>query len=300
MIQLNCTVKSRDEAAEWIRFWEDNFSQELDDALENVFAGEGAKIIALSGPTCSGKTTTAKKLIRRITSAGNIAVDISIDDFFFDRSDRNLVKDEAPDYDSVAAIDLDYLRHCIGKLERGERVLLPHYSFLDTARVGYHEYLPSERDIYVFEGIQAVYPEVTSMFSENYRSIFINVSEDVTFRGSILTRNEIRILRRLVRDYHFRNASPEFTFHLWETVRANEEANIFPNSGNCDVYINSMLPYEPFVIAPRARTLLEMVPADSRYRGQAEDLLRKLEAFDCPYFEETMIPANSVFREFIG
>ena len=120
------------------------------------------------------------------------------------------------------------------------------------------------------------------------------------FGDTVLGKNEVRLLRRTVRDYKFRGATPEFTLHLWEGVRANEEKNIFPNSGNCTLILDSFLPYEPFVLSRCAAPILEDVPRESRYRDEADALLSKLAAFDCPYFEERMIPKNSVFREFIG
>lgn len=300
MKELLCNIQNHTEAAQFIERCEQNLQRETAEALEKLFEGNKPRIIALSGPTCSGKTTTAEKLTGRITEAGHRTVLLSIDDFFFDRKDRNVVEDEAPDYDSVNAIDLDYLGKVTSRLLEGHETLLPSYSFLATARVGYNEYYPHPSDIYVYEGIQAVYPEVTRLFGNTYKSIFISVADDVMYKGVCLTKHEIRLLRRLVRDYRFRNASAEFTLHLWEGVRENEEKHIFPNALSCDVYINSFLPYEPFIIAPLAAQLLETVPADSRYRDEADELKHKLEVFDCPHFDDRMIPENSVFREFIG
>jgi len=295
----NLNINSESEAEEFVKQCEAQFSRDLDEAIEHVFDVEDVKIITLSGPTCSGKTTTATKLEERIDKSGKTAVMLSIDDFFFGRSDRNEVDGEAPDYDSVKAIDLEYLQSFTRDLLRGKTVYVPKFSFTEAERVGYEEYKPDPKDIYIYEGIQAVYPEVTSLFGGKYRSIYIRLDEDVEYRGVVLDRNELRFLRRIVRDYKFRNATAEFSFHLWQTVRSNEEKNIFPYAKS-DVYINSFLPYEPFIISHYATEVLSTVPMNSPYRDEADALIEKLKVFDNPYFKDSMVPDNSVFREFIG
>jgi len=300
MKKLQIHISNSSEAAHFVMECESAFNKQIDNALDRVFEKENIGIIALAGPTCSGKTTTAEKLKRRISAEGKNSVVMSIDDFFLDRGTKNRVDLEAPDYDSINAIDLPCLEKFVNGLNAGERVMIPKYSFTETRRVGYQEYIPDARDIYVFEGIQAVYPEITAMFKDGYRSIFICVNDSIEYKGVQLHKHEIRLLRRIVRDFKFRGATAEFSLHLWEGVRANEEKNIFPNSMACDVYINSFLEYEPFIIARHVIPLLESVPLNSQYRDEAEELLEKVRVFDCPYFEDRMIPEYSVFREFIG
>lgn len=297
-------INSREEAIALVNQSERTFSDALDRALEAVVHREtendGSRIITLSGPTCSGKTTTAKKLIRRITEAGYHAVVMSIDDFFLDRTRTNDIDGEMPDYDSVKAIDLEELGLCVAGLLAGKPTLIPHYDFVTGLRDSYTEYYPTKRDIFIFEGIQAVYPEVVAFLGDSYKSIFIHVDENVTAGDVSLTRHEIRLCRRIIRDFRFRNAHPEFTLFLWQNVRANEEASIYPNAVGCDVYINSFLPYEMFFLAKHGLPILETVPDDSPYRDEADALAAKLRPFVNPHFDDSMIPENSVFREFIG
>lgn len=300
MLELKDNINSKQEAEKFVGRCEKNFYAELYSTLHGVMNGDGVKLITLSGPTCSGKTTTAKILDEIITSRGKNTVVMSIDDFFLDRSSRNDVVSEAPDYDTIRAIDLDYFRYFMSRLLRDESVLVPEYNFTKTKRVGYNEYIPSPDDIYVFEGIQAVYPEITSLLGDEYKSIFISVEDGVSYKGVTLTKDELRLLRRIVRDYKFRGAMVEFTFHLWEGVRDNEEKNIFPNAKNCGFRIDSLLAYEPFIIEKYAAPLLREVPASSRYKKEARDLYDKISVFKNEYFSEEMIPQNSVFREFIG
>ncbi len=303
---INTTINTREEAQRLVTASEEVFADALEHALDNVIhkhidnGKEGAKIITLSGPTCSGKTTTANKLIRMITESGYHAVVMSIDDFFIDRARTNAIEGDVPDYDTVKAIDLAEFDLCVRGLMAGKPTLIPHYDFVTGKRDSYSEYYPTRRDIFIFEGIQAVYPEVVSLLGEDYKSIFIHVDESVSADGVTLDRSEIRLLRRLVRDFRFRNALPEFTLYLWQNVRANEEANIYPNAMDCDVTINSFLPYEPFLLAKNVLPLLDSIGADSPYRDEADALAEKLKPFVNPHFDESMLPENSVFREFIG
>lgn len=299
MKSIDVSLKTKNEAQNFVLQCEDIFSTELDNAVKFVASSDNSKVITLSGPTCSGKTTTAEKLTEHLTSNGKRVVVISIDDFFLDRDMRNSVEGEAPDYDTVKAIDLDYFAYFTDRLLKGKSVLIPKYDFSQTSRVGYHEYIPSDNDIYVFEGIQAVYPEISSLLG-NHQSLFISVQNDIEYNGNMIRKNDIRLLRRVVRDYLFRGATAEFSLHLWEGVRANEEENIFPNAIECSVKIDSCLSYEPFILSRYALPLLETVPSDSRYRFEAENLMKKIAVFSNENFEDCMIPRNSVFREFIG
>ena len=204
MKSIDLDVKTKDEARSFIGECEDVFGQEIDDAIKSLVSSNNTKIVTLSGPTCSGKTTTAKKLTEHIETKGRRAVVMSIDDFFIDRNNRNVVNDEAPDYDTVKAIDIDYFAHFTERLMKGESVLVPTYDFIKTARTGYNEYIPNENDIYVFEGIQAVYPEISSLLGR-HESIFICVNCGIRYHESFIDKNDIRLLRRIIRDHRFRD-----------------------------------------------------------------------------------------------
>lgn len=304
MKEICANIQSEKEARRLIETSEEVFTEilrrDVAALVGDHVAGGAVRMLTLSGPTCSGKTTTANHLIRQIENVGYHAVVLSIDDFFLDRGRSNSVEGERPDYDSVKAIDLPAFSQCMESLRAGRVTRLPHYSFRTGKRDYYTEYSPTKQDIYVIEGIQAVYPEVVRILDADYKSIFIHVAEDVRCGDVMLTRYEIRLLRRIVRDYQFRSAHPEFTLFMWESVRQNEERSIYPNAGRCDVTIDSFLPYELFFLAADALPLLAEVPETSAYYKEARRLMALLEPFLCPYFQKSMVPADSVFREFIG
>ena len=150
----------------------------------------------------------------------------------------------------------------------------------------------------LFEGIQAVYPEVTSLFENGFIGIFINVNEDVCINGTVFERDEIRLIRRLVRDRKFRGASADFTFYLWQNVRRNEDVSIFPNKNICQIQLDSFMGYELFLIKPYIQETLNEVTPDSKYYDLAVALLDKFADLDEISYE--YIPKNSLYTEFLG
>ena len=276
------TFESAQQEKLFVERCEAEFERRLVDAVEKVCEHQGIRLIGLTGPTCSGKTTTAKKLISYLTAQGKNVHVVSIDDFYLDRevliARANDDPDVEIDYDSEDTIDFDALKKCIDEVFTDEPTKIPKYDFVEGRRVGYITIDPDENDLFIFEGIQAIYPKVTELFHKyNYKSLYICVESEICIDDVVFKPNELRLMRRLVRDYKFRASSPEFTLYLWDSVRANEELNIFPYVNNCDYFINSTLPFEVNLLAPYLRDILPKVPKDNAYRKNADAILTKLE-----------------------
>ncbi len=282
---------------------EDAFEAELDRVAREIRDEEGLKVVTLSGPTCSGKTTTAATLIRDWGRAGQRVRLISIDDFFRDRADLHAEAEaegrNSPDFETVRAIDFDYFSKCVDDISNNRLVRLPVFDFTTGKRGGYEEFNAAEYDVVLLEGIQAIYPEITALFHHyRHKSIFISVARDLMFNGMLFSRREIRFLRRLVRDFTYRAASPEYTYELWENVVRNEDVNILPFIDTTDITVDSLLAYEPLVIAPFALTLLRAIPENSPFASDAAQKIAKLEKLQT--IDADIVPSDSVFREFIG
>jgi len=300
MFYVNRTIRSEREAAEFVRICDANFEHRLYQLVHSIVCDSTPEVITLSGPTCSGKTTAARMLTAEIESAGRKAMVLSIDDFFRDRSTLHSA-DGTADYDSVAAIDLDHLAVCTESMLSGKNTILPRYDFHTGTRSSSYEYICVPEDIIVFEGIQAVYPEVTALLSPYpHKSIFINVSDDITVNGVFFSRTDVRLVRRLVRDVRFRSTSPAFTMELWENVRKNEETNIFPYAGDCDYHINSLQPYELFMIGQYALPLLETIGKDSPYYEEAHTLADKFRCIEGNTIDPKHLSGGSLYHEFLG
>ena len=301
MVETNIKFNNENEKKSFVAQCETSFESKLSSVCDDVAAHKDLKMITLSGPTCAGKTTTANKLISDFALRGKTAHVVSIDDFFKNRANMALTKDNKIDYDSVKAIDIDYFGECVSSLYDGNVVKLPNYDFVTGTRSGYDEFRPHEDDILIFEGIQAIYPEITDLLNKenlDYVSVFINVTQDFNLNGVRFDKREIRLIRRIVRDYKFRSASPEFTFRIWESVTANEDANIFPHEKNTDIRINSLLPYEIFLMKDYLIPILSEVTPDSEYVNEARQLIDKVKDFDTIPYE--YIPKNSLYTEFLG
>lgn len=290
---IGCT----EEVQRFIGECEADFEKRLDASVARACEDRTLKVITLSGPTCSGKTTAAKKLIGELEAIGKKVHIVSIDDFYRDKQ-RIPKKDGKPDLDSVDAIDLSEFERFVGNIFAGEPAALPQFDFISGCRAGFEVIEPDDEDMFLFEGIQAVYPEITSLLRlVDRRSIFICVEQGIDVGGSVFMPNDIRLIRRIVRDHNFRGASPEYTFFLWDGVRENEEKNILPYADTCDIRIDSVMPYEVNLMVKYLRPLLETVGEKSPYRTEAQRLLDMTDGIVS--FDSYMIPDGSLYYEFI-
>lgn len=298
MKKLNVTFKNEEDKIEFVNKCERDFENRLIQATQKIVKSE-VNCVLLSGPTCSGKTTTAKKLIDDFTDIGKKVVVISIDDFFKERDDgRVVINDKKIDYDSVDVLDIELLSKCIKSAYVGNTISVPTFNFVTQKRGEEKYHFIDENTVLLFEGIQAVYPEVTSLFEVEYKGIFINVNEDVCLNDVYFSKNEIRLIRRLVRDRKFRGATADFTLYLWETVRENEEKSIYPNSSVCEVQLDSFMCYELFLMKEYITEVLQEVDVGSPYYNEANELLNKFASLEQINYE--YIPNDSLYEEFLG
>lgn len=299
IMKLICKdVRTRSEALHFVMQCEEDFVSKVRSAAKEILDRDN-RIITLSGPTCSGKTTTAALIVDEIEKRGHRAIVVSIDDFYLDNL-REETDGKKIDFDSVKTIDLEYFAEFVSDIEAGRTLRIPKFNFMTGRREGYRELLPESGDIFIFEGIQAVYPEVTALFGDRYTSVFICISDEVMCNGVYFSSHEVRLLRRIVRDVLFRNTSPQKTLAYWSSVRANEEASIFPNADNPDFLIDSFLLYELFMIAPYALPLIAEVTEDSAEYQTALSLKLRLEKLLNENYTTDLIPELSMFREFVG
>ncbi len=281
---------------------EAEFRARLDEIAAIAQNRKNLRFITLAGPTCSGKTTTAGILIAKLEEQGHRVVVVSIDDFFYDRAHlrKEAERSGVPfDMDSVKAIDLDALRAFVSDILSGRPSTLPRFNFAEGKREIGDTVIPHPEDVYLFEGIQAVYPEVTSLFPrEALLSLYISVEDTVEAEGGLWLPREIRLLRRLLRDSKFRGTDAETTFSHWGGVVRNELASIEPYKDGCDHRIDSSMPYELCVLRDPLLALLDTVDEGSDHAVTARLLREKLSRL--PSIPQAYVPADSVLREFIG
>lgn len=289
--------KNEDEMRVFIRDAEDKYKNQVLKIADEISQIDHIKFLTLAGPTCSGKTTTSYILEHEFEKRGMTVKIISIDDFYRDRSD--ISDDEIPDYESISAIDFSIFEDCVNKILNGETAMLPIFDFKIGTRAKFIPYSPAEHEIVIFEGIQAIYPEILATLPKSLsKSIYISVDDDVMAYGSHFEKREIRFYRRLVRDYLFRNATVSRTLELWNGVVENEEKNIIPNGKNADYIINSFLPYELAVIKHYLLNTISYDMTKSCERDLFETIIKEFQ--NIPIIPSELVPQDSVFREFIG
>lgn len=289
---------SDSEARQFIMTCEKDFEDRFDIVLEKIAKIKDLKILTLSGPTCSGKTTAANKIIAELAERGRRVTVISIDDFYFDKKILHSMSNGEIDYDSPATIDLPLLAEFVESIAGEGEIYCPIFDFHSGSRVGYKSISCAPDDVFIFEGIQAIYPEVTSLFDgHGYYSAYISPQSSIELDGVLIAPNELRLLRRLVRDSNFRSTDAEFTFKIWESVRKNEDKNIFPYVDKSLFYIDSSFSYELGILKPYLEKTLGELSVDSNYRELADGILNTISSVQP--IPTKYLPRESLYREFV-
>ena len=262
---------------------------------------EGIRIVLISGPSSSGKTTFCKRLQVQLTTNLLHPVGISLDDYFLNREDTP--KDEHGEYDfeSLYALDLPYFNKDLKKLLSGEEIDLPTFNFETGQRVFKGKKLKlRENSILVIEGIHALNPELTEFIDDKYKyRVYVSVLTSISLDNhNWIPTTDNRLLRRIIRDYRFRGYSAEDTINRWPSVRRGEDKWIFPYQENADAMFNSAMLYELAALRKFAEPILAQVPESSKANGEAYRLLRFLRYFN--YIPTEELPGTSLLREFLG
>ena len=262
---------------------------------------EGIRIVLISGPSSSGKTTFCKRLQVQLTTNLLHPVGISLDDYFLNREDTP--KDEHGEYDfeSLYALDLPYFNKDLKKLLSGEEIDLPTFNFETGQRVFKGKKLKlRENSILVMEGIHALNPELTEFIDDKYKyRVYVSVLTSISLDNhNWIPTTDNRLLRRIIRDYRFRGYSAEDTINRWPSVRRGEDKWIFPYQENADAMFNSAMLYELAALRKFAEPILAQVPESSKANAEAYRLLRFLRYFN--YIPTEELPGTSLLREFLG
>jgi len=262
---------------------------------------DGVRVILISGPSSAGKTTFCKRLIIELMVNTMRPISISLDDYYVNRENTPLDENGDYDFESLYAIDLQTFNKDLKKLLNGEEVALPTYDFTIGKRVYKGNTIKlEENSILIMEGIHALnpslLPEINPLITfKIYVSALTTISLD---DHNWIPTTDNRLLRRIVRDYQFRNYSAKETISRWPSVRRGEERWIFPFQEEADAMFNSAMIYEFAALRRLAEPILTQVsPIDSEY-SEAYRLLKFLNYFR--YIDIEELPNTSLLREFLG
>ena len=299
--RLNKKLKEEKGVKELILLSEALHEKKIAEIANKIKEHGNVRMVLIAGPSSSGKTTFAGKLGMSLKVNGIKPVTISVDNYFVERKDNP--KDEKGNYDfeCIEALDLDLFNSQLVDLLKGKEVKLPTFNFTTGSKEYRGNTLKLKEDeILVIEGIHCLNDKLTNLIpKENKFKVYISdlTVLNIDYYNRIST-TDTRLIRRIVRDYKFRNYSAEHTLKTWYSVNRGEQNNIFPYQEEADCMFNSSIVYELAVLKKYAMPLLEEIPETSREYSEARRLITLLKYFKD--MEPDLIPNNSLLREFIG
>lgn len=259
------------------------------------------KIILVSGPSSSGKTTFSKRLSLQLMVSGMHPVALSLDNYFVDRETTPLDEHGELDFESLYALNLELFNSQLQMLLNGDEVELPQFSFTEGKSYFKGDKLKMDKnDVLIIEGIHALNPELTQLIDDKFKfKIYVSALTTISLDNhNWIPTSDNRLIRRIIRDYRYRGYSASDTISRWESVRNGEDKWIYPYQENADVMFNSALLFELAVLKRYAEPVLREVRQDNPYYAEAHRLLNFLRYFIAIHDSE--IPPTSLIREFLG
>lgn len=299
--RLNKKIKEGN-LKELILFSEAIHEKKIAEIARQIKAKENTRMVLIAGPTSSGKTTFAGKLGMALRVQGIKPVTISVDNYFVEREQNPIDENGNYDFECIEAIDVELFNRQLLDLLAGKEVELPTFDFT----TGHKQYLGKklkleEDEILIIEGIHCLNDELTNQIAkENKFKIYISdlTVLNIDYYNRIST-TDTRLIRRISRDYKFRNYSALHTLKMWNSVNKGEKKYIFPYQEEADCMFNSSIIYELAVLKDFVVPLLEEIDDTNPEYSEARRLIEMLRYFESVK-EIDLIPNNSLLREFIG
>ena len=288
------------DTTELILTCESMFEHKLHQTAHEI-VGTGRKFVFVAGPSSSGKTSTANRLAYALRINGTKPRLISADNYYLDHDLRPITEDGKPDFESIDALDLELFNEHMAALLDGETVEMPRYDFATGKRVYSGDKLHlGPREILIVEGIHCMNERFSASIPADQKyKIYVSALSPLNIdEHNRVPTSDVRLLRRIVRDFRTRGYSAAATISRWPDVRRGEEKNIFPYQGEADATINTALIYELAVIKPHVERILFGIPRGSEEYEKARELLKFLD-FVLPVATD-QIPPDSIICEFIG
>ena len=259
------------------------------------------RIVLITGPSSSGKTTFCKRLSIQLLACGLHPISFSTDDYFVNRVDTPLLPNGQYDFDNIKAVDCELLDDHLKRLMNGERVEVPEYNFTTGKREFNGKKLKLQNDsILIIEGIHALNPILTANIPESSKyKIFVSALTSISLDDhNWIPTHDNRLLRRIIRDYNKGAFTARETISMWHNVCEAEEQWILPFQETADVMFNSALNIEFAVLRTHAEIILASVPKNCPEYAEAHRLLKFIHYF-IPVSDKE-IPPTSIMREFVG
>ncbi len=273
--------------------------QNLADIAQQIVQKK-SRIILISGPSSSGKTTSSRRLAVQLLARGISPFPLELDNYFIDREKTPLDENGQPDFETIEALNLTRLAEDLEKLISAEKVQLPRFNFREGRSEEGDVVQLKEGQPIILEGIHGMNPRlIPDRWADSAFRVYVSALTQLNLdRHNRVSTTDTRLIRRIVRDARERGYSAQATISRWESVRRGEKRHIFPYQENADVMFNSALVFELAALKAAAEPLLRQVPHSEPEYIEARRLLAFLEWF-LP-LDVNLIPANSIVREFLG
>ena len=292
-----------------IKISEAAYAEELRTVYESIAdRKEEVKLVIVAGPSSSGKTTTTNKIAHELSKQGLQFVELNLDNYYFDLAMHP--KDEFGDYDfeTPQALNIELINQHLHALLSGQQVLLPFYDFKEGK--GYPDRTPmvlQTGQIILIDSLYGLYPPLTDGIEDAKVKLYLEPLLQMKMKdGKYVRWTDIRLMRRMLRDQASRSYGYEKTLTHWHYVRSSEMRNIIPYSDTADFIINTSMPYElPIYKHKLGQHFVEWV---DRYRSDPlrQDAYTRAERIESlmqtitPQADDSLVPPDSVIREFIG
>jgi uridine kinase len=290
----NCDVQ------EFVNSCENRHVEQLEELSDLITKQDNIRLIAIAGPSSSGKTTFSRRLELALKAKGLKPLMISIDNYYLPVEQAPLDEFGQPDLEHLKSLDIELFNQNMQDLIAGKSVTLPYYDFKVKKRRMTDAFVIDKKTPIIIEGIHALNNELSKSIPDDkkfkiYISPFTQINID---NNNPINLTDLRLLRRIVRDLQFRNTTPEETLDMWPSVRRGEYKWIYPHIENADYIFNSELTYEFAVLKTYAENALKHIEKGSHHFIQANRLLKFLKYFNS--IDGLYVPKDSLLREFIG
>lgn len=274
------------------------YETEIDKVCKSCIKNN-VSVLLLCGPSAAGKTTTSKILEREFKEFGHGISRLSLDNFYKPKDELPLWPDGEKNLESIEGLDIELFSELVSVLFKTGRCTFPVFDFVSANNNKTFSLNYSEGDILIIEGIHALNPEIYEVVKDKHccrlyistHSNFINDDE------ILLPARNLRLIRRVLRDYKHRGASLNMTLDFWKYIKLGEELYIYPFRQSADFHIDTAHSYEPFLYGAPLEALIESSEFDKKHEKLVASLLKSARSFkQIPY---SAVPKSSLIQEFI-
>ena len=299
LVETSLINTAAESAKSFVSHCEIEYESRVYAAAGEVLAS-GCHVVMLTGPSASGKTTSAHKLAAALERRSCPAQVVSLDNFYLNLNDYPRLPDGSKDYENITALDIPAIHTVLSQLLTRGEAELPVFDFTTEYRKPETEHINLNGGVCVVEGIHALNPILTETLPrDKVYKIYAGLREEYSHKGQrVLPTRDIRLARRMVRDYKYRGHSLEKTLGMWSSVCAGEDRFIKPFKVEADLLLDTSFSYEPCLLAGEIAPLAGRLPDDSPLAEMLNSLAGRFAL--CDPLSLDLVPADSMLREFLG